>query len=656
MSNAGFSDLVKHKLDSRDIGIVEFSEELCGKGLYPRQQVLLKLIFLEEMEGWEEDVLDEWMGGGEAILSPKIRERRDYLREQGYHHFPEIVLVGGRRSSKGYVSGIALGKLLYETWKLGDPGRHYHIDPDKEIYFSCVAASLDQAKKFQYQDLTSTVTRCKPLVESEFGLGKVQELNFSVNTASDKLYIAELKRRDIIVGRNFAKLRGNALAANADSIRGSATMAIIFDEMAFMEPTEGNRSSADECYAAAEPSLAQFGRDGMVFMNSSPYTKQGIFYEKASQSFQLNDAGQPKYPDIFALQFPSWELFKDYGRKKNRKSGLPVYSKALMVSPDLDPAELNEDDASLCKRERLRETSNPEKYKVERRAQWAEVISAYLMPEMVDAAFAEEYGGRKIIPRGMGTYALQPYVGHCDPSSTTAGFGLAIAHIEQFENEHTREEEPHIVFDLVKRWDPKEFPHNNNVIDYIEVCEEILKLCVLYRPKTFTFDQWNSMAPMQWLQQNMSERGLSTRIGMETATKAKNFHRWELFKTALYQGKVHIPSQCVDSEYAAMELKNLQLKNGTVDKPDGNSLIQTKDIADCIAECTRTLLSNILGFDQNTLIDASFGAQGGYPIGGAHPMYAQLTSMSEYQREIRSASPSPTRSMDYRNRGRRVRY
>jgi hypothetical protein len=71
-------------------------------------------MFLEELTGKEEDVLTYWINGGrngnEILISPKIRERMDYLREQNFPHFREVVLVGGRRSSKGFVTGLALSK------------------------------------------------------------------------------------------------------------------------------------------------------------------------------------------------------------------------------------------------------------------------------------------------------------------------------------------------------------------------------------------------------------------------------------------------------------------------------------------------------------------------------------------------------------------
>src|SRR5690606_32928490 len=125
----------------------------------------LKLMFLEELEPWEEDVLNYWIAGGrnggEITISPNIRERTQYLRDKGYSHFREVVLVGGRRASKGFVTGMAMAKVTWDTLQLQDPGRHYGIDPDKDIYFSCVAGSESQAKEFQYADFSSTVDSCK---------------------------------------------------------------------------------------------------------------------------------------------------------------------------------------------------------------------------------------------------------------------------------------------------------------------------------------------------------------------------------------------------------------------------------------------------------------------------------------------------------------
>lgn len=633
-----FREQIRLGLDNYKVGIVEFSEspKFCGKPLYPRQRVLLKLIFLEEMDEYEESVLDEWIAGeGGVEICPNIRERRQWLRDHGYSHFPEIVLVGGRRSSKGYVTGIALTRILYDTWKLGDPGKYYGVDPDKEIYFSCVASSLDQAKKFQFADVLNTATKCAPLRESKHGLGKVQEESLSVHTLGDSAYIAELKRMGIPVGRNFAKLRVTPLAANADTIRGSATMGIVFDEMAWMETTPGNRSSADECYSAAEPSLAQFGKDGVIFCNSSPYTKIGKFYDRFEDAQMLDENGDATFPTLMSFKFPSWELYRDYEREGDK------FSHALMVSPDLDPETLtNPADRDLCIRSQLSEKSNSEKFKVERRADWSEVVNAYLNPARIDEAYAVSYRGKLIQATSMGDYNHMPYVMHCDPSSTTAGFGFAIAHAEEFMDPDTTLMEGHVVFDLVKRWNPKDFP--NGTIDYMQVMEELLRYCEAYRPRSLTFDQFNSVAPIQWLQKELAKKNLSVQVYMETATKLRNRNKWEFFKTALNLGRVHIPPDCIDSEYSALELKFLQEKLGTVDRQNFGP-VTTKDIADCIAECTRVLMSGIMGYGTNPDFGhPSFGSEGGYMIGGFvnnndHPLSSDIRRMNSRYMDVPSA-------------------
>jgi hypothetical protein len=57
-----FGEISKN-LSAKKVGIEEFCEstEFCGKRLYPRQKLLLKLIFLEELTGKEEDILDYWI-------------------------------------------------------------------------------------------------------------------------------------------------------------------------------------------------------------------------------------------------------------------------------------------------------------------------------------------------------------------------------------------------------------------------------------------------------------------------------------------------------------------------------------------------------------------------------------------------------------------
>jgi hypothetical protein len=101
----------------------------------------------------------------------------------------------------------------------------------------------------------------------------------------------------------------------------------VIDEMAHMIPGL-SKASASEVYTALDPSLDQFGNDGMIFCNSSPYTKVGMFYERYEKSMRSFDRDRPVDfakdfgegessegangdPRLMAFQYPSWALFEN---------------------------------------------------------------------------------------------------------------------------------------------------------------------------------------------------------------------------------------------------------------------------------------------------------------------------------------------------------
>jgi hypothetical protein len=619
-------DQLESNLVTKKVSIVDFAEDpkFCNKSLYPKQRLLLKLIFLEELTEWEDVMLDGWIKSKEIKIAPDIRERTKHCRERGYKHFSEIVLVGGRRSSKGFLTGLAMGKKMYDTLQLQDPNQHYGIDANKEIYFTCVAASEKQAKELQYADLSSTVNSCQVMQPY---IHKLQELEFSLNTEADKRRLEEWKRQKRRIQRDISKLRGRALASNARTIRGYTSMAICFDEFAhFMQ---GESDAADDAvYEAAHPSLAQFGQDGIIFCNSSPYTKVGKMYERFEISQATSD--DTATPTSFGIQFPSWAMFEDWWKDATYRGA----KKCITPSPDWDPEEKDENGAFLYTKEdrnnimgeRSRERDNPDKYKVERRARWAEVVDSYLNPEMVDRM----YMGR---PLTRDTYEPFPtnwndstyrfkYKAHLDPSSTTAGFGFALGHVEMFKLEDedgVQVEAEHVVFDIVKRWQPADFP--DGVIDWAYVIREVVKYSELFWPYEISFDQFQSAAPIQELRRTLLSRNIDCRVFEKTATAQHNWNRAECFKTALYQGLVHVPSDTRDVKYCGEELKYLQeIKTGRIPRVEKQDVgpVQTKDMADCVMEVVEGLIGNVIAVQQRQDLgkSPSFGAPGGYPLGG----------------------------------------
>lgn len=634
---------LEHSFNRKPVSIVEFAEspKFCNKTLYPRQKLLLKLFFLEDLTDAEEHILDHWIAGGykgeEIEVSPYIRERMAWLKENGYKHFREIVLVGGRRCSKGFITGVSMSKLVYDLIQLQDPNKHYGIDADKEIVFSVVAAAQEQAKDMQYADFSSAINGCSALQRNIY---KMQELEFSLMTESDIRKVEAWKRQGRRIQRDISTIRGKAMAANARTIRGSATMGIVFDEYAHFMQGENDQSDG-EIYAAAIPALAQFGTAGMIFCNSSPYSKVGKFYERYEEGM-ASENGKPVNSTMLAIRLPSWALFEGWWED-------PDYAgpkKCITVSPDWDMNRKKEDDEGRILDEhfyteedrqgillaRQEELSDAIKFKVERRGYFSEVIDAYLDPEKVDRMFLgrPEYNPASN-PETNPHYPMvyypynvnwndatnqYNYVGHIDPSSTTAGFGFALGHIEYFQIND--EIDSHVVFDIIKRWDPKKF--QGGAIEWEPILEELLSYIRLFRPERITFDQHQNKWPMEWLNKEIRNRGLGeTRIFERTADLQRNWNKAEVFRTALYHDRVHAPSDSADCEYAGNELKYLQeIKTARIPRVEKQDVgpIQTKDVADCIMEVVEVLIGSEFDRSEALAMPVTMGSPGGYRIGG----------------------------------------
>lgn len=691
---------IEKQLNPQKVGVVEFAEssEYCNRPLYPRQRMLLKTFFLEELEDDEEDELNKFLAGGrsgsEIIVSPNIRDRTEWLRSEGYSHFKEIIIPAGRRSSKGYITAIAMAKIMYDTLQLQDPGAYYGIDPTKDIQFACIAAAEQQAKEMQFGDLASTIEGCRAF---EPYLVKSLETEIRIATETDLRQIAKAKMTGNKIQKDIARLRGKALAANASTVRGSASMVICMDEIAWMQEGE-SKSSAIAVYKAAKPSLAQFGRDSMIFLNSSPYTKVGLFYDRYTSalvpfdknrgidelefvaddeegSFEMTN-GDPR---IATFQYPSWALYEGYKKAKYYK-----FKEVVQASPDWDEHEEDWSDGDILKikEARAEEGRNPETYRVEYRGKFAEVIDAFLSPVKVDQMFKGlpdtliyEHGSDrpvytyKKLKTNMGGGALYSYryKFHVDPSTTTAGFGFAIAHTEMFDAPLGATEE-HVVFDLLKRWLPKDF--DGSVIKWRPILDEIMMLADMFRPFEITFDQHQSAQPIQELDEKLKARNIQTRVYEKPATNELNWKRWETFKTVLYQGLVHAPDDTVDAQWAAQELKFLQQENtgGKYPRVEKQEIgpVQTKDIADCVSECVYTLLGNQYmnrAMEQLSRTSLYGGAPGGYGIGYSgvehrpegSPTPDRISDYYQHKQSLRNDYNNPARGILGRGHGRSSR-
>jgi len=112
-----------------------------------------------------------------------------------------------------------------------------------------------------------------------------------------------------------ASLEIKFFSSVSGGIRGLANFVIILDEVAFFKET--GQSSADAVYQAASPSVATFAAadpnsngtlsrqsEGRIILISSPFNKDGLFYNKYEQS----KGGGTGSQDIVMIQAPTWEV------------------------------------------------------------------------------------------------------------------------------------------------------------------------------------------------------------------------------------------------------------------------------------------------------------------------------------------------------------
>jgi hypothetical protein len=391
------------------------------------------------------------------------------------------------------------------------------------------------------------------------------------------------------------------------------------------------------------------------------------------------------FPRQMMLKFPAWAMYDKYQESKKRKQ-----LKIQMGSPDWNLDEKDSDgeliwnhhDQQHVREARAEEQSNPEGFKVEYRGKFAEVMDAYMEPRRIDEMFGglpsewvyDENSENPDVPRlllqpfstntGKNATNVFRYKFHLDPSSTTAGFGFAIAHTEKIADSKGVEDD-HVVFDLIKRWQPQKFP--GGVIRWPTILAEVMKYAEFFFPFEITMDQFQSIDPIQQLTEKLNERNISTQVRIISATAEINWKRWEILKTSIYAKLVHAPNDTEDARWCAQELKFLQIQGGTSKYPrvDRQEIgpCQTKDEADCVAECVNALIGNQISNRTRERLSTSAiygGAEGGYgigfsgtgPKGGAGP-----EGISEYystkERKAQQEYQSPTRGALGRGRGRR---
>lgn len=558
------------------LNIIHFATavEFLGKFLFPRQATLLKVmtLALELLTPFDKRVIEEWTAGftvtdpgGEAAWSGTegtpgdLMRRMAIARSQGHRWFRDILLLIGRRGSKGYLSAIFGAWVIWWLLEHDDPQVALGIDPDKRITIVVFAGNKAQAAGQQFRDLKAAI------------LGGACFLRYHPHATKEGLVLFTQQQIDAGVDVNnpdLALIEIRASETTTLGARGPAVIGLFMDEFAHLVGA-GSTASSTEIYESAVPATEQFGTDSVCVQTTSPWDRKGqswITYQRACAIDP--DTGEPAEPTLLMVQLPSWALYEDWGEAQNIEMwpGGPAFQQAL--KPII---EYND----RLKRE---EAANPDSFAVEYRAQWRSSLDAYLSSLFVDRVFAPFNGGRLVMQRK--GILKRVYVAHGDPSLSQNNFGFAVAHLEEDEGGI-----PHVVFDLICHWAPADFPAG--VVDYHQIEEEIFDLIKAFGIQTLTFDTWNSAEAIQRLQARAAQASLPRRphIFQRHPTAELNWKVAEIFKTAIGHDLIHAPHYPL----AEAELRGLELRNGKVCAPAAGDVL-TKDVADAMMWTVYTLI------------------------------------------------------------------
>ena len=317
-------------------------------------------------------------------------------------------------------------------------------------------------------------------------------------------------------------------------------------------------------------------------------------------------------PEMLIVQLPSWELYRDF--EKSHSLGGPVIKRAIQVYDE---------------RMKRLERRNPTKFKVEKKAQFAEVEDAYLNPDKVDLMFEPFWNGRVLHQAEYGTMTFV-YEGHADPSTVNANFAVAIAHLEKSptpeirthiaengQQETTEYYWDHVVFDHLHVWKPSDY--KDHTVDYVEVTEYLGRLIAKYPAmKEFTFDAWNSAGPIAQLRTLFPR---TPRIRVEEFNQKNNTKRAEYFKSAINLEWIHTYRDTFFNDGQSLleqELKFLVEKNGKIEKQSIGP-VTTKDLADTVMEVSYRLLHHQLDQHEKALLGKMKMAKG-MPGGQLDPL------------------------------------
>jgi hypothetical protein len=464
-------------------------------------------------------------------------------KERYQETFKEVILMLGKGSGKDFTSTITISYIVYQLLCLKDPSAYFGQAPGEHIDIINIAINAQQAKNVFFKGFK------KRIETSPWFVGKFEAKTDSIEFDKDiTVYSGHSER---------------------ESWEGYNTFAVVLDE------------------------IAGFAVDNATG-NERAKTAEDV-YDMYSASVVSRF---PDYGKVILLSFPRYRgdfISQRYDAVVADKQVVEHFEQ-LIVNPELPDEDWNrvefmwEEDIILGYKQpyvyALKRPSwiiNPTKKIEDYTGQFFKNITDSMMrfacmpPDAIDGLFKEPKKIDDALSReslfdehGTKSGAFLPdkskeYFVHADLAQVFDRCAVAIAHVDHFTEVRygklKQTIEPVVVVDFVRWWSPSK----DKSIDLKEVREFIVSLKAEgYNIKLVTFDRWNSVEMMEYLDQ----KGFKT----DRVSVAKP-HYIDLL-TIVNEGRLHGPN----IDLLKTELKQLRVIKDKIDHPRKGS----KDLADAV--------------------------------------------------------------------------
>lgn len=216
----------------------------------------------------------------------------------------QLVIVAGMRSGKSALAGMMGVYELFDLLTINNPAKHYGLLPNQLINISVIATSTTQAHDSIFGNICSMV-----------------EGSDWFNSWTDvKVKGEEIRSRD----KNVVM---RVLSSWSTTAVGRSNKAVIFDELANFEDTNGKRG-AWEIWGRLTKSTDTFGNDGKIIAISSPKGPNDII-------MTLYKRGLMEKQTMAVLK-PTWEMNPNFtmaALKEEHKYNLGMFYRDYACQP-----------------------------------------------------------------------------------------------------------------------------------------------------------------------------------------------------------------------------------------------------------------------------------------------------------------------------------